>query len=182
VYSVLTSFHWKQPRDKPHIHKALDFKLPDGYTFACFDGAAQVTGRCGAGGIFKSHHSRITKWYFSCGVGTNTKAELLGLWTTLFLASSWSIKYIIVLGDSRVVIDWINQKSNLHSVHIEGWKHKTLELSKLFSDISFHHLSRSFNCEADALSKKALKDVVGRLSIFHCDSGIESSTTCISIF
>jgi hypothetical protein len=89
---------------------------------------------------------------------------------------------MIVLGDSRVVIDWINQKSNLRSVHIEGWKHKTQELSKHFTDIRFHHFSRSFNSEADALSKKALSAEVGRLSIFHSDSGIDSSTTCISIF
>jgi hypothetical protein len=147
VRSVQASFHWKQHRDVPHLHKDLEFNLPDGYTFACFDGAAQVTGLCGAGGIFRSHHSRTTKWYFSCGVGSNTKAELLGLWTTLYLASSWSIKNIIVLGDSRVVIDWINHKSNLHSVHIEGWKLKTLQLSKLFSDISFLHLPRAFNAK-----------------------------------
>jgi ribonuclease HI len=182
VYSVLSAFHWKPSRDTPLLHKAPDILLPEGFTLACFDGAAQVTGRCGAGGTFKTHHSRITKWYFSCGVGSNTKAELMGLWTTLFLASSWSIKFLIVLGDSRVVIDWINQKSNLRSVHIEGWKLKTQALSKHFTDIRFHHFSRSFNNEADALSKKALNAEAGRLSIFHSDSGIDSPTTCISIF
>jgi hypothetical protein len=87
-----------------------------------------------------------------------------------------------VLGDSRVVIDWINHKSNLHSVQIEGWKNKTLQLSKLFTDICFLHIPRAFNTEADALSKTALKGVVGSLSISHCDSGIESSSTSICIF
>jgi ribonuclease HI len=106
-----------------HIHKAVDINLPEGYTLACFDGAEQ-SGCCGAGGFFKSNHSRITKWFFSCGGGTNTKAELLGLWTTLFLATSWSVKHLLVLGDSSVVIDWINCKSKLRSVHIECWKQK----------------------------------------------------------
>lgn len=181
VNKVLFFFHWKQAPDVIHTHKAIDHKLLEGFTLACFDGAAQ-SGSCGAGGFFKSHHSRITKWFFTCGGGTNTKAELLGLWTTLYLATSWSIKHLYVLGDSRVVIDWINHRSNLRSVHIEGWKLKTLVLSKLFADIKFHHFPRAHNGEADALSKRALKDVAGRLSIFHSDNGVDSSMTHLSIF
>jgi ribonuclease HI len=157
--------------------------LTAGYTLACFDGAAASTGFCcGAGGFFKSHTKRTTKWFLNCGVGTNTKAELLGLWTSLALASLWSINHILVLGDSRVIIDWINQKCKLHSVHIEGWKEKTQDLSKLFTDINFRHISRTHNKEADALSKRALSGEVGRLSVFHCENGIESSISSIDIF
>jgi ribonuclease HI len=130
----------------------------------------------------KRIHKRITKWFLNCGVGTNTKAELLGLWASLTLASLWSINHILVLGDSRVIIDWINQKSKLHSVHIEGWKEKTLQLSKFFTDINFQHISRTHNWEADALSKRALKEEVGRLSVYHCENGIESSISSFNIF
>jgi ribonuclease HI len=181
VYRVLSSFHWKQAAPISHIYKAVDYNLPAGYTLACFDGAAQ-SGSCGAGGIFKSHHSRVTKWYFSGGLGTNTKAELLGLWTSLFLAASWSITNLLVLGDSRVVIDWINKKSNLRSVHIENWKHNTLELTKSFVDVKFLHFPRAHNGEADALSKRALKEVPGRLAIYHCENGIDSPSTLLCIF
>jgi ribonuclease HI len=153
----LTSFNWKHASVFSFHHKAVDFKLPVGYTLAFFDGAAQTNGCCGAGGFFKNHLSRITKWFFNCGVGTNTKAELLGLWASLTLASSWSINHLLVLGDSRVIIDWITQKSNLHSVHVECWKQKTLDLSKHFIDIKFQHISRTHNSEAGALSKRALK-------------------------
>jgi len=60
-----------------------------GSTLVCFDGAALSNGLCcGAGGTFKSHPSRITKWFLNCGAGSNTKAELMGLWASLFLASS----------------------------------------------------------------------------------------------
>jgi ribonuclease HI len=133
-------------------------------------------------GFFKTHQSRITKWFLNCGPGSNTKAELLGLWASLSLASSWSITHLLVRGDSSVVINWINQISELHSVQIEGWKKKTLDLSKSFTKINFQHFPRSFNREADALSKRALSEVAGKLTIFHCENGIESPITILSIF
>jgi len=183
VHRIMASFHWQPFTVKPFPLKACDFKMAEGYTLACFDGAALSNGLCcGAGGIFKNHPTRITKWFFNCGVGTNTKDELLGLWASLTLASFWSINHLHVLGDSRVIIDWITQKCKLHSVHIECWKLKMLELSKHFTDINFHHISRSHNREADALSKRALNEVVGRLSVYHCDRGKESPISYFNIF
>jgi ribonuclease HI len=157
--------------------------LIEGYTLACFDGAAASTGLCcGAGGFFKFHTKRTTYWFINCGEGSNTKAELLGLWTTLALASLWSLDHLLVLGDSRVVIDWINKLCNLHSIQIEGWKERTLSLSKLFMDNKYQHFSRSHNKMADALSKRALTGEVGRLSIYHSDDGIESHITHLNLF
>jgi len=161
----------------------MDYILPEGHTLVCFDGATRSSEICcGAGGTFKTHTRRTTKWFLNCGVGSNTKAELMGLWDSLTLAAFWSLNHILVLGDSRVIIDWITQLCNLQSCHIEGWKQKTQQLSKLFSDINFRHIPRSHNTEADALSKWALNEVVGRLSIFHCDSGQESSISFINFF
>ena len=57
-----------------------------------------------------------------------------------------------------------------------------MELSKTFADVNFHHIPRSLNREADALSKRALKEAVGRLSVFHRDRGIESPITSINVF
>jgi ribonuclease HI len=157
--------------------------LAEGTTLVCFDGIAQSNGICcGAGGTFKSHPSRTTKWFLNCGAGSNTKAELMGLWASLTLASCWSLNHLLVLGDSRIIIDWINHNCKLHSVHIEGWKQKTMELFNIFTDINFHHIPRSHNTEVNALSKRALSEVVGRLSVYHCDKGIESPITFYNIF
>jgi hypothetical protein len=57
-----------------------------------------------------------------------------------------------------------------------------MELSKSFADINFQHIPRSQNREADALSKRALLEPVGRLSVFHKDGGIESPITTINVF
>jgi len=57
-----------------------------------------------------------------------------------------------------------------------------MELSKSFADVNFHHIPRSHNREADALSKRALKEKVGRLSVFHRDRGIVSPISSINVF
>lgn len=59
---------------------------------AWFDGASQHSGlQCGAGErIHLCDGSRIT-WTLNCGSRSNTKAELLGVWVTLFLVSHHNI-------------------------------------------------------------------------------------------
>jgi ribonuclease HI len=83
----------------------------------------------------------------------------MGLWATLTLASLWSITNLQVLGDSKVIIEWINLKGNLHSANLECWKQKTKDLAKTFNDIRFQHIYREHNKEADSLSKRALKEI-----------------------
>jgi ribonuclease HI len=183
AHRILLSFSWQPSSFKALPIQVCEFTQEEGFTLACFDGAAQSNGLCcGAGGTFKSHPSRVTKWFINCGAGSNTKAELMGLWATLTLATFWSINQLQILGDSRVIIDWINHKCNLNTVNIKCWKQKTLDLAKNFKDLSIHHIYRVHSKEADALSKIALSEVEGRLSVFHTDIGMESQPSCINIF
>ena len=106
VHRIDVSFTWHPTTVNPIPNRVCENTHLDGFMLACFDGAALLTGDCFvAGGIFKSHASRVTKWYINCRVGTNTKAKLLGLWATLTLASLWAIDKIQILGDSKVIID-----------------------------------------------------------------------------
>lgn len=103
---LLISFNWQPTTVRCLPLRAFDFALAEGHTIAFFDGVAHSSSSCcGAGGTFKTHPSRTTNWFINCGVGTNTKAELMGLWATLTLAAFWSIDGLHVLGDSRVIID-----------------------------------------------------------------------------
>jgi len=106
----------------------------------------------------------------------------MGLSLSSFLLVYQSLTHLHVLGDSRVIIDWISQKSKLRAIHVDPWKQKTMDLAKGFTNIRFHHFPRAFNGEADALSKRALKEEAGSLLIFHSDSGIESQTSTYNIF
>jgi ribonuclease HI len=100
------------------------------------------------------------------GVGTNTKAELLGAWVTLILVNQWKIPKIQLMGDSKVIIDWLNQKGNLNVIDIEGWKRITKVLTTIFQEIIFQHIFREYNKEADRLSKQALLGPKGRLTYY----------------
>jgi hypothetical protein len=69
----------------------------------------------------------------------------------------------MVVGDSKVTIDWINAKSNLNLLYLNSWKDKIGRLKDKFDSIKFMHVHRKFNSEADTLSKKALKQPTGWL-------------------
>jgi ribonuclease HI len=90
-------------------------------TIAWFDGAAQLDGhQCGARGVLKTPNLIVFKWVYNCGGGTNTRAKLLGVWKTHILASHLSFHRLQVLGDSKVVIDWLSNRGRLHGSAIEG--------------------------------------------------------------
>jgi hypothetical protein len=48
------------------------------------------------------------------------KAELLGLWGLLLLATHFSIKKLMVAGDSKVTIDWISDKAKLEIIYLSN--------------------------------------------------------------
>jgi ribonuclease HI len=89
-----------------------------------FDGAAQQNGKLsGVGGVIKINEQTEYRWTLNCGSGTNSKAELMGAWATLILASRLSVSDIHVLGDSKIVIDWLNRERNSSSgnfIWLEG--------------------------------------------------------------
>ena len=75
-----------------------------------FDGASQDGGyRCVAGALLISPilGNYSVKW--NCGFGTNTRAELLALWSILHLANSMGIDAIQIVGDSRIIVDWFRE-------------------------------------------------------------------------
>jgi ribonuclease HI len=83
--------------------------------------------------MINSHTSYL--WTFNCGKGSNTRAELMGAWASLTLAHRLSISDMILLGDSKIVIDWLKKKANLQAVALESWKERIKETISLFRDI-----------------------------------------------
>jgi ribonuclease HI len=107
------------------------FAIPEEKIIGWFDGAAQQNGdQSGAGGVIKINEHTTYKWTLNCGHGTNTRAELLGVWASLTLASRLSITDFLVLGDSKIVIDWLNRKGALQVVTLDCWKDRIYELIK----------------------------------------------------
>jgi ribonuclease HI len=125
-----------------------------------FDGAV-VNDNCGVGIFIKLSVDHSYKAHFAGGKGNNMKAEILGLWGLLFFAQRLSIRNLMVVGDSKVTIDWINDCSNLNLIYLHSWKEQIRCLKASFEGIHFMHIHREFNTVADQLSKKALDNPLG---------------------
>jgi ribonuclease HI len=154
-----------------------------GATVGWFDGASQSNGQLsGVGGVIRYNEQISYKWTFNCGEGTNTKAELLGAWATLTLASRLDITYIKVLGDSRIVIHWLNNKGKLQVIALDCWKERIRDLIKNFEEISFTHIIRELNSEVDLLSKMALQQQEGKISYNKWVEGSMGPTLYLNLF
>jgi hypothetical protein len=70
----------------------------------------------------------------------------------------------------------------LNASDLEGWKRRTKELSSLFQEISYIHIYREHNKEADRLSKQALLGPSGRLTYYHLDNGKADPPTHLKLF
>jgi hypothetical protein len=84
--------------------KLYRFKIPPRIqqTVGWFDGAATTDGsHSGVGGIIKLNATTSFKWTFNTGAGTNNRAELLGVWATLFLAIRLHITGLQIIGTQR---------------------------------------------------------------------------------
>jgi ribonuclease HI len=169
---ALQNFSSGPVKDKPPKSVLILYQLGD--AFAWFDGASQVNGALGgAGGIIKAQDSTIIRWMYNCGSGSNSRAELIVAWATLVIVDLVSYHNLRVMGDSRVIIDWLSSKGRLQVSALEGWKNIIQVLIKSFQNISFHHVYRHFNAEADTLSKQALGEPEGHISFVPWYRGVE---------
>jgi ribonuclease HI len=101
------------------------------------------------------------KWTFNCGPGTNTRAELLGAWATLYLASRLHIESLQILRDSRTIIEWLNNMGDLQAISLSAWKDRIRLLQLAFKKLSYKHIYREHNKSTDQLSKAALQKKAG---------------------
>jgi ribonuclease HI len=153
------------------------------HLIAFFDGASILRGQnCGAGGVFKFSAQKVCRWHLNGGSVTNSKAQLLGAPRTLTMEKMWNITKLKVFGDSKDIIDWINNICILKANHLEGWKYRTKELSSQFQEINYNHIFRDFNKEADLLSKQAFLGPSCRLTYFLLINGKAKPPNHLNLF
>jgi len=108
------------------------------------------------------------------GRGTNNKAELLSLWTLLWIAKRLACTELQVLGDSQAIIDWVNKKANIRNTALSHWYLRTMDLMDSFTNITIQHHHREYNQMADTLSKSGLNVEEGTIKfkeVSEADSG-----------
>jgi hypothetical protein len=66
------------------------------------------------------------------------------------------VKRLQVFGDSKLLMDWENGKSNISNLELGPIFNRIMENKIVFEEVSFAHVYREFNHKVDQLSKEAL--------------------------
>ena len=116
-----------------------------------FDGASKGNpGPSGGGGVILMPLGSIhSSFAWGLGVETNNFAEFHALWQGLRQVISLNIRNISVFGDSRLVIQAMRSKSRPTSIHMNRIAQKIQSLAGKFQSISYYHVLRHLNKQAD---------------------------------
>lgn len=131
------------------------------------DGASRGNpGPAGAGFVLFSEesvnpHSRLQKniLHEGCkylGEKTNNEAEYIAIILGLELAKEKGITELSCFLDSELVVRQLEGRYKVKKPHLQELHAKALSLAKQFTQVSFGHVRREYNTEADALANKAI--------------------------
>lgn len=125
--------------------------------FPCgfFDGAA-AGNLGGAGFVIHLSGSHCMNFSLGCGGSTNTRSELLALWALLAVSEHMEIPLLTIFGDSLVIISWSNMTTSLNSPNLSHWCEDIRFMLQSIPSVTFKHIYREHNQQADSLSKKAI--------------------------
>jgi ribonuclease HI len=121
-----------------------------------FDGSSSQYGVvCTSGAVLKLLDGMVYKLRLHIGSGTNSKDELLGLWTILCFARFQKIDHLQAVGDSKLMINWALNKCSLKLGDLDFWIRRICSLKAEFTILEFSHIYREFNRKADNLALQA---------------------------
>ena len=147
----------KPPRIRLLVQEVIDKSYPWGY----FDGVAQGDPIvCGVGALLYLDDRHLFQIRWGLGEGTNNKVELLALYMLLIFTNENGVQRIQIFGDSMVIINWINQTQRCHNIHLNPILEEATQLKTTFNQISFTHIFREQNKEADKCSKEAARPLL----------------------
>ena len=75
-----------------------------------------------------------------CGIGSNNRAEMLGLWMMLYFPISCNIKSLSTFGDSKIVMGWVAGSGDFRVATLDSWKRKVHKLMERFDKIEIMHI------------------------------------------
>ena len=127
------------------------------YLVSCDGGSRSNPGISGAGGIIKHPDGTVIGEVSEfLGIQTNNYAEYKSLYLTLKLALEKNIIKVDVFMDSKLIVEQISGRWKVKTDSIKPLHREVMELIPLFESITFTHIYRKYNTEADALANKAM--------------------------
>ncbi len=113
-------------------------------------------GPAGIGGVLKNGKEEVAIFSKYIGEKTNNQAEYAALIVGLTQAHKKGIKKITCRLDSQLIVKQLNGEYRVKHEMMKPLFAQVKKLEKEFSDISYEHVRREKNTEADALVNKAL--------------------------
>lgn len=126
-----------------------------------FDGACKNNGKSyaksSAGCLIKYGEEVILKISAKLNpdIKTNNEAEFCALLIGLKNCKDLGIKTLYVYGDSETVIKGMNEEKKIKAENLVPLYEECLKYANSFKKISFQHIYREFNSEADQLANNA---------------------------
>jgi ribonuclease HI len=118
-----------------------------------FDGSLNLEG-AGAGVLLISPMGEQLKYVLQIfWKVSNNEAEYKALLHGLRLAASLGIKWLLVYGNSAVVINQVNKYWDRNKENMDAYCLEVRKLENKFCGLEFHHVVRDNNIAADVLSK-----------------------------
>jgi hypothetical protein len=105
----------------------------------------------------------------------------MGAWESLILGQRLDINEMMLLGDSKFIIDLLNEKADLQAVALECWKEITLEASRHIKSLSFSHIYREDNRDVGTLSNEALTMPLGQLQYSQWEDDNEGHSISLNL-
>ena len=118
IHKVMTGLHISSRLAPKSRIRSITFSvLPFRDSVGFFDGAEQ-NGSYGAGMVIQMTVKHSFSICMNLGRGTNTRDELLALWGLLHFDLVRGIDVLMILGDSKAIIDWALNKQQIQSICI----------------------------------------------------------------
>ena len=135
-------------------------KIPRKKGFLLTDGGSRGNpGIAGCGAVlYDEKKKEIARAKKSCGLQTNNFAEYEGLILGLDLAKEKGITDLMVLMDSKLIVEQMSGNYKVKNVGLKLLFEKAKNLSENFAEISFQHIPREKNKIADMLANQAMDE------------------------
>jgi hypothetical protein len=131
--------------------------------------------RCKDGALLDIDAKHYYEIIYFPSLGTNMNAEFLVLWALMFLVNSLKLKKLQIIGDSKVVMKWVNKKIQVQVVWLQPLLRKIQAFLDELEWFSCAHIYKDMNFNDNQLSKDTLLLNQGAfiLQKFHDDCFID---------
>ena len=128
-----------------------------------FDRASKGNpGQAGGGGIIEKPTAEVLMRYaIGLGIASNNHAEAMALWQGLCQAQSNGIRDLVIIGDSRLLIQAIVLSKNTKNAKLNNLIDRIRLLLRGLQSFQFFHVLRALNQDADIEANRGVELAIG---------------------